>query len=277
MRVLDYLQHLRQGYRLSPNALDAYMKNLGSYIRGFRYAEKWEVASSPAGHLEPENSPNRLREYFENNQSGPGIWKWEHYFEVYERHFARFRQQAVNILEIGVYSGGSLGMWRDYFGPGSHIFGVDIEPACRVYEREGITVLTGDQRDRGFWKTFRDRVPRLDVLIDDGGHKPSMQMVTLEEMLPHLSPGGVYLCEDIHGIHNEFIAFASGLVNELNRVASPDGVPGGLQRQIHSVHLYPYLLVIEKRDRPLARLHAPKHGTEWQPFYAAKASTDEAT
>ena len=40
----------------------------------------------------------------------------EDYFDIYHHHLREFRNQKVNILEIGVYSGGSLGMWQQYFG-----------------------------------------------------------------------------------------------------------------------------------------------------------------
>ena len=69
---------------------------------------------------------NPLREYFENNIEGRVIWKWGHYFEIYQRHFQKFRNNGpVKILEIGVFQGGSLELWRDYFGCQSEIFGID--------------------------------------------------------------------------------------------------------------------------------------------------------
>jgi len=214
---------------------------------------------------------NPLYDYFQNNNQGPGIWKWEHYFEIYQRHFSHMENRPVNILEIGVYSGGSLNMWRSYFGEQSQVFGVDIEPACKAYERDGVRIMIGDQRDRDFWKAFKKEVPGIDVLIDDGGHKPEQQMVTLEEMLPHIRPGGIYLCEDVHGLHHEFVSFAAGLIGELNRPVE-SGAPSGLQRSIHSIHFYPYLLVIEKHLNAPLRFHAPKHGTEWQPFFCRNAN-----
>ena len=87
-------------------------------------------------------------------------------------------------------------MWRDFFGDRCQIYGVDIEPACRQYENTHTRVFIGDQADREFWHQLRRDVPRLDIVIDDGGHRAEQQVVTLEETLPYLSPGGVYLCED---------------------------------------------------------------------------------
>lgn len=214
------------------------------------------------------SATNPLWDYFQNHKEGPGIFKWEHYFDVYHRHLARFVGRKVNVLEIGIYRGGSLGMWRSYFGEKSHIYGVDIDPGCKTYENDHISVFIGDQADRGFWSTFKKTVEGIDILIDDGSHTPEHQQATLEEMLPNLRPGGVYVCEDIHGCFNRFSAFAAGLVHELNRMnAMPGPIPQSsvsrFQSSIHSIHFYPYLVVIEKHHVPPAKLSAPKHGTEW--------------
>lgn len=235
-----------------------------SFSRGYKdYTQKVDAPTSSSG--------NPLWEYFQKHKEGLGIWKWEHYFDIYHRHFARFIGQKVNILEIGIYSGGSLGMWRSYFGVNSHVYGVDIEEACKSYENDHVTVFIGDQADRSFWSNFRNKAEGIDILIDDGGHTPTQQQITLEEMLPHLRPGGVYLCEDIHGCFNRFSAFAAGLVHELNGTNLISGtlLESGISRfqaSIHSIHFYPYVVVIEKQLVQPTKLSCPRRGTEWQPF-----------
>ena len=64
---------------------------------------------------------NDLEKYFTENKKRR-IFKWQHYFEVYDRHFSKFRNKEINVLEIGVLHGGSLQMWRDYFGPKAKIY-----------------------------------------------------------------------------------------------------------------------------------------------------------
>jgi hypothetical protein len=147
-------------------------------------------------------------------------------------------------------------MWRSYFGPQSQIYGVDIEPACKAYESESMKVFIGDQADRSFWQRVKQQVPDLDVVIDDGGHALEQQVVTLEELLPHLRPGGVYMCEDISWAFNEYSSYLYGIAQTLNAntdfkadfknlerrqviKASP------LQSAVNSIHLYPFLTVIE--------------------------------
>jgi len=64
-----------------------------------------------------------------------------HYLNIYDHHFCKFRGQEVNVLEIGIYSGGSLEMWERYFGTKANIYGVDINAACRIYETDRIKIF----------------------------------------------------------------------------------------------------------------------------------------
>lgn len=222
-------------------------------------------------------SGNPLEAYFDARSEGRGIWKWRHYFDIYHRHFQKFIGRQVNFLEVGVYSGGSLDLWRDYFGPGCRIFGVDIEPTCKAYEDESVKIFIGDQSDRGLWRALRQEIPSLDIVLDDGGHHPDQQIVTLEETLPYMRPGGVYVCEDVMGAPHRFAEYVSGVASGLNDSASlahnlsdPErrlvvkATP--LQSAVHSIHVYPYVVVIERTDAPVSEFVAPKHGSQWQPF-----------
>ncbi len=220
---------------------------------------------------------NDLRAFFDGHREGPGIWKWEHYFEVYDRHLAKFRGKKPNVLEIGIYSGGSLLMWRDYFGATSTIYGVDIEPACKAYERLGAKIFIGDQSDRSFWSRFRQTVPKLDVVIDDGGHHPDQQITSLQELLPHMRPGGVYICEDVHGVEHRYSDFVHGLASYLNdssNIAGNVNDPArrlatrtsAAQSMITGISTYPYITVVELRETLKQQFVAPKHGTTWEPF-----------
>lgn len=123
------------------------------------------------------------------------IDKWQHYLPIYERYFARFRNQSPTVLEIGVCHGGSLQLWKRYFGLKCHIIGVDIDPRCQEYEEDRITVVIGDQGKESFWREY-DFAP--DIVIDDGSHFLSDQTTSLRCLWPHLKPDGVYLVEDCH-------------------------------------------------------------------------------
>ena len=244
---------------------------LPSTAAGMEYARTWrapgagsDVKSLPA---RPEE-PNPLWQAFEAHREGRGVSKWKHYFEIYHRHFSRFVGQPVHVLEIGVASGGSLELWGGYFGKQCRIYGVDVREECRQFQSDTAQIFIGDQADRAFWKQFKEQVPQVDILIDDGGHTPEQQIVTLEEMLPHLRPGGVYLCEGIWRVHNRFAAYFNGLTRShhfLNWQPSEMGLPSSFQEAIHSFHVYPYAVVIEKTRARTEPFTAPKRGSVWLP------------
>ena len=71
---------------------------------------------------------NDLYSYYVQHRNSRVMHKWEHYFEIYDRFLSPIRRSNPVILEIGVQLGGSCEMWRDYFGPATHIFGIDINP-----------------------------------------------------------------------------------------------------------------------------------------------------
>ncbi len=201
-----------------------------------------------------------LREYFDRNP-GRNMRKWDSYFEVYERHFERFRGRAVNVMEVGVSQGGSLQMWKAYFGPQARIFGVDVEPQCKSLEEERIAIHIGDQKDRGFLRGLRATLPRLDVLIDDGGHRMVEQITAFEELYPHVADDGVYVCEDVHtsywpewdgglGRPGTFLEHVKRLVDQLNAWHSRDQRSlqvDAFTRSARSIHFYDSMVVIEKR------------------------------
>ncbi len=221
---------------------------------------------------------NTLRNFFYDRTTGPGIWKWDHYFDIYERHFSRFRGTSVTVAEIGIYSGGSLDMWQYYFGEKARIIGIDIQPDCRIYERDGVSIYIGDQSSALFWREFKEREPDIDIVIDDGSHKYRHQLLTFKEMFPHIKNGGVFLCEDIHGypkndFSNNITDWASQIHEHLGFEKHPDDPARRLvkkttsmQSMVKSVSFYPYVCVIEKNEKLVDEFVAPKMGDQWQPF-----------
>ena len=120
---------------------------------------------------------NELEENFNKNE-GRLIHKWTHYFEIYDRHFRKFKDKEINILEIGVSHGGSLQMWRDYFGGKTNIYGIDVNPKCKKLEDKDTKIFIGSQSDRNFLREIKEKIPKIDILIDDGGHTMTQQIVT---------------------------------------------------------------------------------------------------
>jgi len=201
-----------------------------------------------------------LEDYFRGNK-GRLITKWRHYFEIYERHFAHYRGRPVRVLEYGVWQGGSLQMWRSYFGPQAEVVGVDVRPECARFAEQGIDVVIGDQADPATHRGLRERYGTFDIVIDDGGHRPEQQITTFLEIYPALTPGGTYMVEDVHtsympgwggGLRHPgtFIEFAKRIIDQLHAWYGP--IPGlqgdDLTRTAFGLHFYDSMVVIEKRE-----------------------------
>lgn len=150
------------------------------------------------------------------------IDKWQHYFDIYERHFRPYVGRPVRILEIGVSHGGSLQLWKAYFGPQAEIHGVDIDPRCKAYEEDQITIYTLAQS-----QIKGDPECQYDIVIDDGSHLPADQAASFNALWP--TTKGVYLIEDCHNGY-------------------PDGLNGNYRAEA-IISLYPWVAVMERPKR----------------------------
>lgn len=201
---------------------------------------------------------NDLQKYFESNQ-GNMIDKWMHYFDVYDKYFAQYRGKEIVFVEIGIFQGGSLQMWKDYFGSKAKIYGIDINPECKKFEDEQITILIGDQSDKVFLEQVKAQIPSIDILLDDGGHTMDQQINTFEVLFDHIKDGGIFLCEDLHtsywwqyggGLRKRgtFIEYSKRLIDDMHAWYSKSG---GFQitkytQSICAMHFYDSIVVIEK-------------------------------
>lgn len=120
--------------------------------------------------------------------------KWMPYFDVYERYYGKFRNQNPTFVEVGVWHGGSIEAWVKYFGEGSKIYGIDINP--KVKEIPGANIVIADQSDVRFWDKFLNEVGEIDCFLDDGSHKSIDQIITFNKVWPKIKDGGVFICED---------------------------------------------------------------------------------
>jgi cephalosporin hydroxylase len=201
-----------------------------------------------------------LAEMFLAN-AGRSVWKWAHYFDVYEQHFSRFRGTPVRMLEIGVYKGGSLAMWRRYFGARATIFGVDIKPEFAGNAEPPNQVRIGSQDDPTFLRRVIEEMGGVDVVLDDGSHFGTHQRVSFEALFPLLSDGGVYVVEDLHTSYwRDFLGgyrrpisgveFFKRLIDDMHHWYHHHGVatPGG--ESIAAIHFYDSMVAIEKGPVP---------------------------
>lgn len=129
------------------------------------------------------------------------ITKWLHYLPIYESVLSSLRTRPIRMLEIGVWHGGSLQMWRRYLHPESVIVGIDIDQAARQFDdpSQRVHVRIGRQQEASFLQSVVSEFGPFDAILDDGSHMTSHMVETFRHLFPNgLASGGVYIVEDIH-------------------------------------------------------------------------------
>lgn len=120
------------------------------------------------------------------------------YFNSYDYFLKNYIGQQITFVEIGILDGGSLFMWREFFGQNARIIGIDLNPDAKKWEKYGFEIFIGDQNKQDFWDHFKASVGKVDILLDDGGHTYEQQINTVENMIGHINDNGVLLVEDTH-------------------------------------------------------------------------------
>ncbi len=183
------------------------------------------------------------------------IHKWKHYFPAYEQHFRRFVNRPVVFWEIGCGEGGSLQMWKRYFGPHAQIVGLDIRPECGEFEEDQIVVRIGDQSEPAFLDRVLDEFGTPDAVLDDGSHEMDHVVATFRHLYPKVDRNGVYMVEDMHtayweryggGLRREgtFIELCKQLIDELNGVHA--GIATEFTHSTLSMHFYDSIVAFER-------------------------------
>lgn len=224
------------------------------YHEDVRLAE-FSIPSAKAARLATSHDTAVARAFF--GQRGRTVHKWLHYLDIYERHFSAYRGKPVRMLEIGVCKGGSLQMWRDYFGPDAVIFGIDLDPTCATRADPPNQVRIGSQADPEFLQTVVAEMGAPDIVLDDGSHKSKHQIASFETLFPLLREGGTYVVEDVHtsywpgilagGLRRKgtFIEFVKSLIDD-QHAWYHGSTPTRHMRFIGGIHVYDSLVVIDK-------------------------------
>ena len=151
--------------------------------------------------------------------------KHRNYFPIYENLFNKFINKRITFVEVGTLNGGSLFMWRNYFGKKARIIGIDFNPSAKKWENYGFEIFIGDQNSSIFWEKTLKKIKKLDVLLDDGAHTNRAQIMTTVSCLPYISDGGLLLVEDVHTSYQKefgnpskysFINYSKFLIDDIN-------------------------------------------------------------
>jgi hypothetical protein len=197
------------------------------------------------------------------SHSDKSLMKLDSYPDTYHRYFSRFQGSPVTLLEIGVLGGGSLQMWRTYFGRQSRIIGLDIDLACREHAGDGIEIFSGDQADGAFLEAVVDDVGPIDIVVDGGGQEKKQHITSFEVLFPRKSPTGVYVCGDVQSSYlpsfglgpsgqpheGSFISYTKERIDDLHAWFSEAAQPSYFTRSMVSIHVYRSMVVFERAPR----------------------------
>jgi len=126
---------------------------------------------------------------------------WHGYIDFYEIFFKN--REIKSIAEVGIYLGNSV-RWLLKRFPGARIYGADILEKQPQWPDDPSFFFTRlDQGDNVALREFF-KEKELDLIIEDGSHRPEHQVLTLKEGIKALNPGGLYILEDIHTSHPEY-------------------------------------------------------------------------
>lgn len=201
-------------------------------------------------------------EEFVKNTGGYRVHKWAHYFEFYEKYFVKFKNKDIRILEIGVAGGGSLQMWKNYFGKNSLIVGIDIDTRCLNYAGDNIHIEMIDQNNKADIEKLISKYNNFDLIIDDGSHINEDMINSFKWLFPILNYGGIYFVEDTHtsywedyggGFRNKssFIEYSKKLVDHLTsyHFESEETNDKYYANNLGGIYFHDSIVVFEKEKR----------------------------
>ena len=226
--------------------------------------DSFGIPSSQSAALSERAGSEFARLFY--GHKGRRAHKWIHYLDIYDEYFGKYRNTPVKLLEIGVAMGGSLELWRKYFGPQATIFGIDVVPACANYVTPPNQVRIGSQADRKFLLSVVDELGAPDLVVDDGSHVGRHQRISFETLFPLLREGGLYVIEDLHasylpgayrGGHRRRgtgIEFIKEMIDDMHAWYHGKSTKTPARDWIPAIHIYDSVAVIEKR-----RIERPSH------------------
>jgi len=186
------------------------------------------------------------------------VHKWHHYIPLYDKYFCNFRNRQVRFLEIGVSKGGSLQMWRKYFGEDAIIFGIDIDPDCEKYNSLAGQVRIGSQADEKFLTSVIAEMGGIDIVLDDGSHRMKHIVSSLRVLFPKLNNSGIYLIEDLHTAYwskygggfrnkNNFFNLIRDLTDDMHHWYHREDLKEKLiSNSCSAIHIHDSIVVLEK-------------------------------
>ena len=194
-----------------------------------------------------------------------------HYFDLYELWFGKFVGKSPKILEFGIQNGGDAEMWYKFFGEGTQIIGIDIDPKCKTLENDYLKIEIANQSDPKFYEQFKEK--DFDIIIDDASHVSKDQIYTLNKTFSLLKNNGIYWIEDTHtsyydsAIDISLVDYSKSIIDIINEIHTRikidyskndfklDENLKNIFSSANGIHFYDSIVLIEKRTKePFERL-----------------------
>jgi len=130
-----------------------------------------------------------------NNRRGHG------YSPFYQKIFLSLKKKKIKLLEIGSFSGASAAAFVNYFDD-VEIFCLDINISNFMYKSNQIKVFGLDIGNVSSLEKFFKKIGLnknesfFDIIIDDGSHKLSDILFSINYFFPNLKKDGLYIIEE---------------------------------------------------------------------------------
>ena len=124
------------------------------------------------------------------------------YLPLYQKLLEGKKESAKNVLEVGIYHGGSIKLWHDFF-PNATVHGLDIIHHDTVWDgiknnNKIILHTSTDAYDNIFFVTnLLNKEIKFDFMLDDGPHslESMKQFIKLYSRL--MTDDGILIIEDV--------------------------------------------------------------------------------
>jgi hypothetical protein len=182
--------------------------------------------------------------------------------DVYEDYFKDFRENDISLLEIGVATGSSLRLWREYF-TNAKIYGLDVFQNPE-HKKIALDLIDNPLKDLSllirdaYNKSTADELEDMDLIIDDGPHTYESQILAIRYYLPKLKPGGYMFVEDIP-IDWDYDLYDDDLQNHPWMVGLINEILKGYHYKILDLRRSPNLVTTSERgDNVVLVIYNPK-------------------
>jgi hypothetical protein len=124
------------------------------------------------------------------------------YLPLYQKLLIKKKETAKHVLEVGIFTGGSIKLWNDYF-TNATIYGLDIIHIDDVWNgiknNEKIILHTSiDAYNLDFFITnFLNKNIKCDFMLDDGPHTLESMQQFIKLYSNIMTDDGILIIEDV--------------------------------------------------------------------------------